>query len=88
MRTRDNAKDLVSNTGNLQVMTNEGKNIVSAMVSSSQSIKDGSEVFKEQMNESLSELSKTLLVIQEIANKTNLSTKLFFKPNSSLLMLL
>ncbi len=79
MRTRDNAKDLVSNTGNLQVMTNEGKNIVSAMVSSSQSIKDGSEVFKEQMNESLSELSKTLLVIQEIANKTKLINEIVFQ---------
>lgn len=72
MRTSDNAKDLNSKSGDLQQMATKGQNIVQQMVESSLDIKVGSETFKSQMQESINELSQSLLVIQEIADKTKL----------------
>lgn len=79
MRTSDNAKDLNSKATNLTEMSNEGKRIVQDMVNSSLAIKNESENFKAQMQESISELSQSLLVIQEIASKTKLINEIVFQ---------
>jgi hemerythrin len=79
MKTSDNAKDLNENAVNLSQMAGEGKNIVLKMVNSSLEIKEGSEHFKTEMQESLTELSSALLVIQEIANKTKLINEIVFQ---------
>lgn len=79
MRTRDNAKELAAKSETLHSITNQGKNIVNGMVHSSQEIKDSSIAFKEQMHESLTELSNTLLIIKEIANKTKLINEIVFQ---------
>jgi methyl-accepting chemotaxis protein len=79
MRTSDNAKELSENTVQLQDMATEGRNIVQNMVTSSLEIKEGSEHFRNQMQESISELSNALLVIQEIADKTKLINEIVFQ---------
>ena len=79
MRTSDNAKELTDNAVLLQNMANEGQNIVHDMVNSSLEIKVGSEFFKNQMNESINELSNALLVIKEIADKTKLIDEIVFQ---------
>lgn len=79
MRTSDNAKDLNNKTSDLAEMSNEGKRIVMDMVNSSLEIKNESEKFKAQMQESITELSQALLVIQEIANKTKLINEIVFQ---------
>lgn len=79
MRTSDNAKELSENAAQLQDMANEGRNIVQNMVTSSLEIKEGSEYFKNQMQESISELSNALLVIKEIADKTKLINEIVFQ---------
>ena len=79
MRTSDNAKELSENALQLQEMANEGRSIVQNMVTSSLEIKEGSEQFKNQMQESISELSNALLVIQEIADKTKLINEIVFQ---------
>ena len=79
MRTSDNAKELSENAVHLQNMANEGRSIVQNMVTSSLEIKEGSEHFKEQMQESISELSNALLVIQEIADRTKLINEIVFQ---------
>jgi hemerythrin len=79
MRTSDNAKDLSGNAHSLQDMSAEGRSIVQKMVDSSLEIKEGSEHFKSQMQESINELSNALLVIQEIADKTKLINEIVFQ---------
>ena len=79
MRTRDNAKELAEKSEALHSITNQGKSIVNNMVHSSQEIKDSSVAFKEQMHESLNELSNTLLIIKEIASKTKLINEIVFQ---------
>jgi hemerythrin len=79
MKTSDNAKELSENAVQLQNMANEGRNIVQNMVTSSLEIKDGSEYFKKQMQESINELSNSLLVIKEIADKTKLINEIVFQ---------
>jgi hemerythrin len=79
MRTSDNAKELSENAIHLQEMANEGRNIVQNMVTSSLEIKEGSEYFKNQMQESISELSNALSVIKEIADKTKLINEIVFQ---------
>ena len=79
MKTSDNAKELSENAVLLQNMANEGQNIVQDMVTSSLEIKVGSEFFKNQMNESINELSNALLVIREIADKTKLIDEIVFQ---------
>lgn len=79
MRTSDNAKELSENAIQLQDMANEGRNIVQNMVTSSLEIKEGSEHFRNEMQESISELSNALLVIQEIADKTKLINEIVFQ---------
>lgn len=79
MRTSDNAKELSENALQLQSMANEGRGIVQNMVTSSLEIKEGSEQFKNQMQESISELSNALAVIKEIADKTKLINEIVFQ---------
>lgn len=79
MRTSDNARDLTEKAVNLQEMADKGSNIVNAMVHSSQTIKEGSEAFKFQMQESIEELSNALNVIKEIADKTKLINEIVFQ---------
>lgn len=79
MRTSDNAKELSENAVHLQQMANDGRNIVQNMVTSSLEIKEGSEQFKNQMQDSINELSNALLVIQEIAEKTKLINEIVFQ---------
>lgn len=79
MRTSDNAKELSENARELQKMANEGRSIVQNMVTSSLEIKEGSEHFKNEMQDSITELSNALLVIQEIADKTKLINEIVFQ---------
>lgn len=79
MKTSDNAKELSENAIHLQEMASVGRSIVQNMVNSSLEIKEGSEHFKNQMQESISELSNALLVIQEIADKTKLINEIVFQ---------
>lgn len=79
MRTSDNAKDLSTKAIELSEMSNEGKNIIVGMVNSSLEIKNESENFKAQMQESIDELSESLLIIKEIANKTKLINEIVFQ---------
>lgn len=79
MRTSDNAKDLNEKAQGLKEMSQDGHNIVSEMVNSSHEIKVGSENFKAQMEESINELSQSLMVIKEIADKTKLINEIVFQ---------
>nr|BDT28811.1 bacteriohemerythrin [Bacteriovorax sp. HI3] len=79
MRTSDNAKDLNDKASDLQSMASEGHKIVQEMVSSSLEIKVGSENFQSQMQDSINELSQSLMVIKEIAEKTKLINEIVFQ---------
>lgn len=79
MRTSDNAKDLNDKAANLKDMANQGRSIVTEMVNSSLEIKVGSENFKSQMQESINELSESLMIIKEIADKTKLINEIVFQ---------
>lgn len=79
MRTNDNARELDLKATNLENMATDGRKIVSHMVASSLNIKDGSNDFKNQMQESITELKDALSVINEIADKTKLINEIVFQ---------
>lgn len=79
MKTNENTKDLNDKSLKLQNIATEGREIVKDMVNSSYQIKEGSEFFKKQMQESISELSNTLMVIKEIADKTKMINEIVFQ---------
>ena len=78
-KTSSNTDDLNNKASNLAEMSNEGKRILQEMVGSSLKLKIDSENFKIQMQESVTELSQSLLIIQEIANKTKLINEIVFQ---------
>lgn len=78
-RTNDNAQELNIKAGGLHTITSDGAETVREMVESSQAIKEDSVNFSREMQESIEELSKTLLVIQEIAEKTKVINEIVFQ---------
>lgn len=79
MRTNDNANELTAKASTLHQMSKEGEQIVEHMVLSSSKIKDDSIHFKNQINECLGELSGSLSIIKEIAEKTKLINEIVFQ---------
>lgn len=78
-KTSDNAKDLNMQAMSLNTITSQGTQIVNQMVQSSHDIKESSEHFKQEMALSLEELTRTLLVIKEIADKTKVINEIVFQ---------
>lgn len=79
VRTQDNTKSLDNEASVLSTMTQEGSNIVSEMVSTSIEIKEGSQLFKEEMERNLNELYTTLHLIKNISEKTKLINDIVFQ---------
>jgi len=78
-KTSDNAKDLNKEAIRLREMSAKGGEIVAEMVRSSREIKEGSEHFKMQMQESIGELSRSMNIIKEIADKTQRINSIVFQ---------
>ena len=78
-RTNDSAQDLNQQAHSLNTMTAQGASIVGQMVQSSLEIKEDSENFKQEMFKSLNELTQTLVVIKEIAEKTKVINEIVFQ---------
>ena len=78
-KTRDNAKDLNQEAVRLKALTAEGGDVVSKMVFSSKEIKESSDQFKSEMQQSINDLSKSLEIIKEIADKTRLINDVVFQ---------
>jgi hemerythrin len=78
-RTNDNALDLNDQSKSLKEMTGQGSEVVSEMVASSLAIKEDSENFKREMQQSIEELALTLMVIKEIADKTKVINEIVFQ---------
>lgn len=79
MRTQDHTVALDSEAQHLKVMADEGNNIVKEMVSTSLEIKEGSEIFKGEMEKNLNELYDTLHLIKNISEKTKLINDIVFQ---------
>lgn len=79
MRTNDNANELTQQASKLHQMAKEGEEIVEHMVLSSSKIKDDSIHFRNQIKECLGELSDSLGIIKDIADKTKLINEIVFQ---------
>ncbi len=77
--TTDNTTRLSAQAAQLQQMTAKGGEVISKLVSSGQQIKQGAARFESEMNESISQLTTALEVIQGIAQKTQVISEIVFQ---------
>lgn len=77
--TNQSAEQLKTEAAHLQEMAKTGANVLSKMLTSSQDLKEGAETFDAEMRESIEQLTKTLNVIREIAEKTKVINEIVFQ---------
>lgn len=78
-RTSDSTIFLVQEAVELKKMSDQGTGIIAEMVGVSLEMKEGSMHFKTEIGKSMDELTTTLSLIQEIANKTKLINDIVFQ---------
>jgi methyl-accepting chemotaxis protein len=78
-RTSGASSQLNIEASHLRNMAADGQSVMKAMVSSSQEIKDGSETFRSAIQESIDQLTASLSVIREIADKTKVINEIVFQ---------
>jgi methyl-accepting chemotaxis protein len=78
-RTKDHSHSLSEEAVNLKKMAEVGVENVKQMVSSSLEMKDGSEYFRTEMQTTIEELNKSLMMIKAIAEKTKLINDIVFQ---------
>lgn len=78
-RTNECAQNLTDRAHLLRGMSDDGGAVVSEMVRSSLETKEESEKFKTEMQASIEDLSSTLTVIKEIAEKTKVINEIVFQ---------
>lgn len=78
-RTSDNTKNLSDEADHLGKMALQGTQIVQEMVHASLERKDGSELFKDEMQKNMNELYQSLIIIKQISEKTTLINDIVFQ---------
>lgn len=78
-RTKDGTQTLSIEAEELKNISQKGSTIIEKMVESSLSMKEGNEHFKNEIEKSMGELSESLNIIKEIANKTQLINDIVFQ---------
>jgi methyl-accepting chemotaxis protein len=78
-KTNDSTKELTTESKRLTDIAGEGGGIIEKMVFTSLQMKEGSEYFRTEIEESMDELSRSLVIINEIADKTQLINDIVFQ---------